>query len=159
MCCLGVVCKEHQKVQIFYPSFPPQYLFHSFKAVSSPPTDLSLFPLLKPLIYSALLPPLPPAARGSCSNCCSSGDTVGKVSLSETQSPAGLFSPRNVYHKIHLYSIFTQKCSKTTRKKEFLPAESEALAFLSKFETFCNYHIPHREWWVLRRWNSSGCWW
>lgn len=51
MCCLGVVCKEHQKVQIFYPSFPPQYLFHSFKAVSSPPTDLSLFPLLKPLLF------------------------------------------------------------------------------------------------------------
>lgn len=45
-----------------------------------PPADLSLLLVLNPVIYSALLPP--PAATGSCSNYCSSGDTDGNVSLS-----------------------------------------------------------------------------
>lgn len=53
-----------------------------------PPADLSLLLVLNPVIYSALLPP--PAARGSCSHYCSSGDTDGNVSLSEKKKKSQL---------------------------------------------------------------------
>lgn len=111
-----------------------------------PPADLSLLLVLNPVIYSAPLPP--PAARGSCSNYCSSGDTDGNVSLSgkkkKTTNPACLFSCGNVYHKIHLYFIFTQKCNKTPRgeKKSHLHNQSSLHFFASLKQILQLSHSP-----------------
>lgn len=87
------------------------------------------------VIYSALLPHPPPAVRGSCRNCCSSGDTDGKVSLSETERPAGLFSHSNAYHKCSCISFLHRSAVKHQGGKKISPVESELLAFPPKFET------------------------
>lgn len=87
------------------------------------------------VIYSALLPHPPPAARGSCRSCCSSGDTDGKVSLSEAERPAGLFSCSNAYHKCSCISFLHRSAVKHQGEKKISSVESELLAFPPKFET------------------------
>lgn len=94
-------CARGTKVSHFPPKLPPSTPFTALNHQWFPSNWPFPSTCFKPTdIYSALPSPPPPAARGSCSNCCGSGDTDGKVSLSETESPAGLFSHRNVYHQI-----------------------------------------------------------
>lgn len=156
---MALLCKGHQSFTFPAQASPPVPGLNHRCFPSNWPFPFTCFK--STVIYSALLPHPPPAARGSCRNCCSSGDTDGKVSLSEAERPAGLFSRSNALSQMLLYFIFTQKCNKTPRgKKKNLICRIRAPCISSQvWNKFCNYHISHREWWALRRWHSSGSWW
>lgn len=108
----------------------------------SPPADLSLLPVLNPLfwiqpcfLFLLLLLLLLPGAPGAVA--VAQGIQMGGFLSQEQTPPAGLFSHRNVYHKTHLYFIFTQRCSRTPRGKPS-PAKSELLPSLKQI-----LHLSH----------------
>lgn len=148
------------KFHICYPSFPPCTSLTGLNHWCFPSNWPFSFTCFKSTVtYSALLPP-PPAA---CSNCYGSGDTDGKVSL-PAEPPAGLFSCRNVYHKIHQYFIFTQKCTKTPMEKKTtkktLTCRIRGLCISSQvWNKFCHSPFPlgNDEPWLADTPQAVGC--